>query len=480
MSTASSGPYVLVRSRSSRDGVGARLDGWIPRTPSRGYGGGTSGRVGCRLLQGGRVPAPARRSGRLGNSNGARADPTKQELRNLNGAGADPTEQELRNLNDVGADPTEQELGNLNGTGAYPTEQELGNSNYAGADPTEQELGNLNGAGADPTEQELGNLNDAGARELEWRRSRSDRAGARDSGIRIAQELIRPRANPIEQELGNLNDAEADPTEQELGNLNDTEADLTEHELGDSNCAGADPTEQELGNLNGAGADPTEQKLENLNLGFCREGEPGHKSWGFGREGEFGHKSWGFGREGEFRHKSWGFGREGELADPCSGRELQDPMVGGNDHPEPVEGRVPDDGVVCRQELDNHKRHHQSLRPWFSPERLQFGTAGRDIPQCRVRIPYESDSTFFCHVARGATSLGFGPSRAPFLVSERRYLFGISGRVAGGRSISDQKNLDDLSPVKNAWMARDGWRSGIPWTYDVNYPTNWERGSSLP
>ncbi|RWV77397.1 hypothetical protein GW17_00061781 [Ensete ventricosum] len=47
MSTASSGPYVLVRSRSSRDGVGARLDGWIPRTPSRGYGGGTSGK-GCR------------------------------------------------------------------------------------------------------------------------------------------------------------------------------------------------------------------------------------------------------------------------------------------------------------------------------------------------------------------------------------------------------------------------------------------------
>ncbi|RWW28168.1 hypothetical protein GW17_00007374 [Ensete ventricosum] len=56
----------------------------------------------------------------------------------------------------------------------------------------------------------------------------------------------------------------------------------------------------------------------------------------------------------------------------------------------------------------------------------------------------------------------------------------ISGRVVGGRSISDQKNLDGLSPVKNAWMARDGWRSGIPWTCDVNRPTNWERGSSLP
>ncbi|RRT48152.1 hypothetical protein B296_00024927 [Ensete ventricosum] len=38
----------------------------------------------------------------------------------------------------------------------------------------------------------------------------------------------------------------------------------------------------------------------------------------------------------------------------------------------------------------------------------------------------------------------------------------ISGSIAGDHSISDQKNLDGLSPVKNAWMARDGWRSGIP------------------
>ncbi|RRT51532.1 hypothetical protein B296_00046724, partial [Ensete ventricosum] len=36
--------------------------------------------------------------------------------------------------------------------------------------------------------------------------------------------------------------------------------------------------------------------------------------------------------------------------------------------------------------------------------------------------------------------------------------------VTGDRSISDQKNLDGLSPVRNAWMARDGWRFGIPWT----------------
>ncbi|RRT41131.1 hypothetical protein B296_00025778 [Ensete ventricosum] len=56
----------------------------------------------------------------------------------------------------------------------------------------------------------------------------------------------------------------------------------------------------------------------------------------------------------------------------------------------------------------------------------------------------------------------------------------ISGRVADGRSISDQKNLDGLSPVKNAWMARDGWRSGIPWTCNMNRPTNWERCTSLP
>ncbi|RZR94546.1 hypothetical protein BHM03_00023242 [Ensete ventricosum] len=46
------------------------------------------------------------------------------------------------------------------------------------------------------------------------------------------------------------------------------------------------------------------------------------------------------------------------------------------------------------------------------------------------------------------------------------------GRVTGGRSINDQKNLDGLSPVKNAWMVRDGWMSGIPWTCDVNRPTN--------
>ncbi|RWW48626.1 hypothetical protein BHE74_00045280 [Ensete ventricosum] len=60
------------------------------------------------------------------------------------------------------------------------------------------------------------------------------------------------------------------------------------------------------------------------------------------------------------------------------------------------------------------------------------------------------------------------------------WTFGISGSFVGSRSISDQKNLDGLSPVKNVWMARDGWRSGIPWTCEVNRPTNWDWGSSLP
>ncbi|RZR82211.1 hypothetical protein BHM03_00008592, partial [Ensete ventricosum] len=35
-----------------------------------------------------------------------------------------------------------------------------------------------------------------------------------------------------------------------------------------------------------------------------------------------------------------------DLVDPCLGQELQDPVVGGNDRPEPVEGQAPDDGIV--------------------------------------------------------------------------------------------------------------------------------------
>ncbi|RZR75501.1 hypothetical protein BHM03_00059525 [Ensete ventricosum] len=58
------GPCALARPWLSRDGVDAQLDGWIPRILPRksavgvvelGSGGGTSARVGCWLLQGGRV-----------------------------------------------------------------------------------------------------------------------------------------------------------------------------------------------------------------------------------------------------------------------------------------------------------------------------------------------------------------------------------------------------------------------------------------
>ncbi|RRT31860.1 hypothetical protein B296_00047457 [Ensete ventricosum] len=167
-----------------------------------------------------------------------------------------------------------------------------------------------------------------------------------------------------------------------------------------------------------------------------------------------------------------------------------------------------------------------------------FSLRGHDILRCRNRILCESGNTFFCRAARvrlhwtwglqeplfpyleedlrssrvegdrgglagnkpDLSSLIFGggtgcprdcsprgrfvSSRlSPISISATVYWCArcsISGRVVGGRSISDQKNLDGLSPVKNAWMTRDEWRSGIPWTWDVNRPTNWERGSSLP
>ncbi|RRT38460.1 hypothetical protein B296_00056706 [Ensete ventricosum] len=134
------GPCALVRPRSSRDGVGARLDGWIPCTPSRGLtaevvelglGGGTSVSVMGHPYLATLLPLwltmpsypsttlvvlalLARGGFGLVPSGSSRTDPTEQELGNLNGAGADPTEQELGNLNGAGADPTEQELGNLN------------------------------------------------------------------------------------------------------------------------------------------------------------------------------------------------------------------------------------------------------------------------------------------------------------------------------------------------------------------------------
>ncbi|RRT39771.1 hypothetical protein B296_00052274 [Ensete ventricosum] len=116
------GPCALVRPRSSQDGVGARLDGWIPRTPSRGFAtgvaelgsrGGTSGAyivdvvghpylatlmplwltmpsytsptpvVLALLTHGGSELVP---------SGSSRTDQTEREFRNLNGAGADPIE----------------------------------------------------------------------------------------------------------------------------------------------------------------------------------------------------------------------------------------------------------------------------------------------------------------------------------------------------------------------------------------------------
>ncbi|RRT64594.1 hypothetical protein B296_00016280 [Ensete ventricosum] len=56
----------------------------------------------------------------------------------------------------------------------------------------------------------------------------------------------------------------------------------------------------------------------------------------------------------------------------------------------------------------------------------------------------------------------------------------ILGTITGDRSINDQKNLDGLSPIRNAWMAREGWMVGTPRTCEANCPTNWERDSSFP
>ncbi|RWW20748.1 hypothetical protein GW17_00015122 [Ensete ventricosum] len=210
-----------------------------------------------------------------------------------------------------------------------PREDLLEVSDLGADDEVRAEARELEWAGADPTEQKLGNLNDAGAREFEWRK----RADPTEQELK---NLNGARADPTEQELGNLNGVGADPIKQELENLNSAGADPTEQELRNLNGARADPTEHELRNLNGAGADPTEQELENLNLGFCREGELGHKSWDLAEKvstnlGDLAERvnsgsnpmiwsrRWtraqilGFGREGELEHKSWGFGREGEL-----------------------------------------------------------------------------------------------------------------------------------------------------------------------
>ncbi|RWW59316.1 hypothetical protein BHE74_00033759 [Ensete ventricosum] len=56
----------------------------------------------------------------------------------------------------------------------------------------------------------------------------------------------------------------------------------------------------------------------------------------------------------------------------------------------------------------------------------------------------------------------------------------ISGIVVGGRSISDQKNLEGRSPTKNAWITKEGCASGTPRISAAKRPTNWPRDSSLP
>ncbi|RZS26086.1 hypothetical protein BHM03_00059377 [Ensete ventricosum] len=76
--------------------------------------------------------------------------------------------------------------------------------------------------------------------------------------------------------------------------------------------------------------------------------------------------------------------------------------------------------------------------------------------------------------SRGVSSGQFR-SEAPTSVSTIMYWcsrYSISGTVTGDRSINDQKNLDGLSPIKNAWMAREGWTSRTPQTCEVNRPTN--------
>ncbi|RZR86981.1 hypothetical protein BHM03_00014306 [Ensete ventricosum] len=80
-------------------------------------------------------------------------------------------------------------------------------------------------------------------------------------------------------------------------------------------------------------------------------------------------------------------------------------------------------------------------------------------------------------VAAPAQEVGVSPAREAPKASSKRPIDAPTEQVndsarrhkkvkvlTGDRSISDQKNLDGLSPVKNAWMARDGWRFEIPWT----------------
>ncbi|RWV91356.1 hypothetical protein GW17_00046364 [Ensete ventricosum] len=56
----------------------------------------------------------------------------------------------------------------------------------------------------------------------------------------------------------------------------------------------------------------------------------------------------------------------------------------------------------------------------------------------------------------------------------------ISGTVVGDRSISNQKNLEGRSPIRNVGIANKGWASSIPRISVANRPTNWTSSSSLP
>ncbi|RZS03615.1 hypothetical protein BHM03_00033808 [Ensete ventricosum] len=302
VSTVGSGPCVQVHPRSSRDGVDAPLDGWIPRTPSRrlaagvvelGKGGGTSGAYIVSVVSHPYLTTLLPLW--LTMSSCPSTTPVVLVVRHVSaGKGVDltcvkSTVRPLRcrpylcqvdhtiagvstllvSASRVGlatsagqlsegartwqpgqhlpyhSSPPPEDLLEVPDEGAEDevlSRQELRNLNGAGVDPTEQEIENSNGVRADPTEQKLENWNGAGA-------------------------------DPTEQELGNWNGTGADPTEQELINLNGVGADPTEQELGNLNGAGADPIEYELGNWNDVGADPTEQELRNLNGAGAREFE---------------------------------------------------------------------------------------------------------------------------------------------------------------------------------------------------------------
>ncbi|RZR97926.1 hypothetical protein BHM03_00027205 [Ensete ventricosum] len=52
--------------------------------------------------------------------------------------------------------------------------------------------------------------------------------------------------------------------------------------------------------------------------------------------------------------------------------------------------------------------------------------------------------------------------------------------IVGSHSINDQKNLEGRSPIRNAWITREGYASGTPRIFIAKCLTNWVRDSSLP